>query len=657
MKKFFSNLRNLKAKLIVAFSFILIIPSITIGFMSYVTAKDAIETEMLNGFAENVNLLNSSINNTIETKIHDIQVFAEEITSQQYQGENSQKLRQSFSEYQKLHPEVETIYVGSETGLFMQEPDAPLPDGFDPRERGWYKAAMSNKGETIISDPYVSTTGNIVVAITQTTKDGSGVMAVDLSLSHLQELTHQVKIGDQGFAILLDKNKNYISHPTIEAGKEETASFVDSLYKGEKGQLSFEHNGKERMMSFVTNELTGWKIGGSIDLQEINKVASPIMKKTMFIILLASVIGAAIIFFIIKSILKPINALKEQAITISKGNLTKKVDITSNDEVGQLGQAFQGMQESLRDLIINVEKSVEHVASSAEELTASAEQTSTATEQVAYSIQEVAGNSEKQTNQMDQNAQSLADVSIGVNEIADRSVKVSELAHHSTKQAEDGEKVVLQTVHQMNSIQESVLESNTMIKSLAERSKEVSSILNVITGIAEQTNLLALNAAIEAARAGEHGKGFAVVAEEVRKLAEQSRQSAKEIFEIVQGIQNDTECSVQIMGRVDADVQTGVTITNEAIEKFNQIVQSTKMITPEMEEVTASSQQMSAVVQEMTKTANELTLIAKENASASEEVAASTEEQLASMEEISSSAQMLASMAEELKQLISKYKI
>ena len=217
-------------------------------------------------------------------------------------------------------------------------------------------------------------------------------------------------------------------------------------------------------------------------------------------------------------------------------------------------------------------------------------------------------------------------------------MKVSELSHHTTTQAEEGGKAVTNTVNQMNSIHESIMESNAMIKSLYERSKDISSILDVITGIADQTNLLALNAAIEAARAGEHGKGFAVVADEVRKLAEQSQQSAKEISEIVQGIQKDTESSVQLMTRVTGDVQAGVQVSNEAIEKFNQILQSTKEITPQMEDVSATAQQMSASVQEVTSIANELAVIAKGNATTSEEVAASSEEQLASMEEISASA-------------------
>ena len=656
MKKFINKFSHIKTKLILAFALILIIPGIVIGTEAYLTAKSTVEEQVLAGATENVNLLNSIIDSTMQPKTHDIEVFSQSVTSQLYKGENSPDLRSVFDQYVKLHPEVQSIYVGTETGLLVQEPKATLPPGFDPRKRDWYKAAMAKEGEVAISKPYTSVdTGETVLTISQTTKDGSGVVAADITMNYLQDITNSVKIGKEGYAFLLDENKTYLAHPK-KVGIQEKAGFINRMYEKEKGQFGYKFNGEDKIMSFATNKLTGWKIGGSMYTSEIKAEVAPIYTKTLLVIVITLLIGAIVVFFITKSIIKPLKILKEKAITVSKGDLTEQIHVQTNDEIGQLGVAFNEMQESLKGLVHKIDDNAQHTASSAEQLLAGAEQTSAATEQVAVSVQEVANNAEAQTVAIDKNNQSLFEVSKGVDRIAESSLKVSELAYHTTKQAEVGEETVAKTVNQMNSIHDSVMESNEMIKSLYERSKDVSSILDVITGIADQTNLLALNAAIEAARAGEHGKGFAVVADEVRKLAEQSQTSAKEIYGIVQRIQQETKSSVETMACVTDDVQNGVRISNEAIVTFRQIVQKMEEITPHMEEVSAIAQQMSAGVQEVTANSNEIGIIAQENAAASEEVAASTQEQAASMEEISASAKSLTIMAEDLKDLISKFK-
>lgn len=656
MNKIMMKFRNIKAKLIISFAIVLIIPAIIIGTLSYLEAEKAVEKEILNGIDQNIKLVNSGIDNAIMPKKHDATYFAESITSDNYQGDSSPALRKRLDQYAKLHPETASIFVGTTSGLMIQEPKLTLAADFDPRTRDWYKGAMENKGKPVVSDPHVTaSTGDMVVTISQTTKDGSGVLAINLNLSHIQEIVGQVEIGKAGYALLLDNNKNFVAHPTSEIGAA-AESFYDNMYTEDAGQFSYELDGNSKVMRFITNETTGWKIGGNLFHSEVTDAAAPILQKTALVIAIAIILGAIAIWFTILSIIRPLKDLQEHAQTVSQGDLTQQIVVQSNDAIGQLGHAFNDMQSSLRNLIIKVEHSAELVAATSEELSSSAEQTSAATEMVATSIEEVAKSAEKQTDGVDANAQALAEVAIGVTRIADHSSKISELSYLATTQAEIGGQSVTDTVNQMKSIHDSVVESNNKINSLSERSKEVRSILNVITGISEQTNLLALNAAIEAARAGEHGKGFAVVADEVRKLAEQSQQSAKEIYEIIIRIQDETESSVQIMARVTDDVDTGVKISNEAIEKFHQIVQSMREITPQMEEISATAEQVSASVQETTNIANEIAIIAQGNAATSEEVAASAEEQLASMDEISSSAHSLANMADELKELISKFK-
>lgn len=650
----FSTIRK---KLISAFALILIIPAVSIGFLSYSSAKNAVGSQIIGEATNNIGILNTTIDNTLSPKVHDIETLSDQITSFLYAGNDSPELRSKLAQYAGLHPEILSIYVGTQQGNFIQEPVINDTSTYDPRTRDWYKQSMEHKGKIQISSPYKDASVDaMVVTISKTTKDNSGVLSVDITLDMLNQLTQQVKIGQEGYAMLLDKDMNFISHPTSEAGTAAEEAFYQKLYEKEKGSFKYDYHGDGKFMTFLTNELSGWKIGGTLYNYEVDNAAASILKTTLLVIFAALLIGGIVIYFVIRSVLGPISDLRNKAITISNGDLTEEIVIRSKDEIGQLGEAFRDMQASLKHLIGNIEKNTEFVAASSEQLTASAEQTTYATEHVAAAVQEVAGNAENQMNSVEKNVQLIKQVAEGIAHITESSLKVSELAIHTMSQAEIGGQAVTDTVNQMSSIQSSVSESNRMISSLSDRSKEVGTILSVITGIAEQTNLLSLNAAIEAARAGEHGKGFAVVADEVRKLAEQSQRSATEIFNIIKGIQQDTESSVSIMAKVTEDVQQGMTISNEAIEKFQQILVSTQEITPQMDDISETAQTVQTAVQEVNTTAIELENMAKSNASSSEEVAASTEEQLASMEEITASAKTLSNMAEDLQELISTFK-
>ncbi|WP_080843717.1 methyl-accepting chemotaxis protein [Cytobacillus gottheilii] len=364
--------------------------------------------------------------------------------------------------------------------------------------------------------------------------------------------------------------------------------------------------------------------------------------------------GFAIATFISRPIVKLGHAVKQ----VASGDLNvEKVAVKSKDEIYDLNQSFEQMANSLREMIGSILSNSEQVAASAEQLNASAEQSSQASATVATAIQEISGGAEETTIRLEKNTSSLKEVSQGVSTISISSANVLDLAKRTGAEAEEGSRYVENNMKQMTFIHQSILQSNDVISSLSQRSKEIGTILDVISNIADQTNLLALNAAIEAARAGENGKGFAVVADEVRKLAEQSQESAKSISKLIGLIQHDTDESVRIMGEVVTNAEDGVKVSQQTSSKFAQILHSTQRITPEIEQVTATVQEISASIDEITHSAIEISKLAQTNSASSEEVAASTEEQLASMEEIDSSAQSLASMAEELQQVVGQFKL
>ncbi|GAE32074.1 methyl-accepting chemotaxis protein [Alkalihalobacillus hemicellulosilyticus] len=336
---------------------------------------------------------------------------------------------------------------------------------------------------------------------------------------------------------------------------------------------------------------------------------------------------------------------------------SKPLSIKKEDEIGALAHHTNQMTEHLKALVEQVNTSTDTVAASAEELSATSEQTSQTTEQIAASIQEVAKGSTQQATGVKESLVSLDEVARGVQDMAESASFVSETASTTIEKAQEGGRSVERNIQQMNVIQQSVLETDDLTKKLAVKSKDISNILNVITGIAEQTNLLALNAAIEAARAGSHGKGFAVVADEVRKLAEDSQQSSMQISNIINEIQLDIEHSNESMNAVTSEVSEGLTIAEKTKQQFSEIIELTNQVADQISNMAATSEEMSAGAEEVTAAFNEIAQITEVNSNRTQEIAHSSEAQLASMEEVSSSAQDLSHLAAELKEVLAKFKV
>ncbi|MCM3361974.1 methyl-accepting chemotaxis protein [Niallia sp. Sow4_A1] len=350
-------------------------------------------------------------------------------------------------------------------------------------------------------------------------------------------------------------------------------------------------------------------------------------------------------------IISPLKKLLNSTKRITEGDLDIEINKASNDEIGQLTDEFILMKEFIRNLVLKVNETSEHINASAEKLTANTVETSYVSEQISSSIQSVAAGSEEQTKGMEFIVDSVAVVNNEIKDIAKNTEEMVKNTNDTVLKAKEGQEVVESTVTQMSLIQNSVKESNDSIVLLQERSQEIGQFLNVITEIADQTNLLALNAAIEAARAGEAGKGFAVVAEEVRKLAEQSNQSAKQIAVLVNEIQKDTMSSVKTMKRVTEEVKDGINITNDTKQKFSIISNSMLSMSSQMKDILDAATKISTNIVEVAGSVDQVTGIAKENSQNSMNVSEASQEQLAAIEEIATSTTSLAKIADDLVEL------
>jgi methyl-accepting chemotaxis protein len=355
-----------------------------------------------------------------------------------------------------------------------------------------------------------------------------------------------------------------------------------------------------------------------------------VIKSIVLMIITVSLVMTLLAFFGI-SMKRMISALNERLTDIVQGagDLSKRIPVTSNCELGEMGALFNTFVDKLHGIISDVANSSTRVASAASEISAVAEQMATSTAEVSAQAGSVATAGEE-----------MAATSA---EIARNCIKAAENSSQANDTALTGYNVVQQTLSVMNLASERVKESAKTVDFLGSRSEQIGEIISTIEDIADQTNLLALNAAIEAARAGEQGRGFAVVADEVRALAERTTKATREIASMIKSIQQETRNAVASMEEGVREVETGTREASRSGEALENILNRIGEVTMQVNQIATSAEQQTATTMEISGNIHQMTEVLREATRGVHDTAAATNE--------------LASLADELKRLVGNFKL
>ncbi len=656
----FLKIKSIKLKILLPLAIIFILGISSVSFISCFKSNSLLDNNLKKMATTKAEEISARVDGLLSSRI----MIMEELSrSTEAKALDINGVKRYIAAKKGIAKDFEMLFVSDKSGNITSSTDQK--DNISDTD--YFKTVMS--GQSAISKPLISKlSGNtvIVLAVPVTTENNNvtGLIAGTVKLASITDIINKTYLNKGDYAYIIDKNGLIVSHPdkakilkenVLQSKEQNLVSIIKKMSRGESGTGIYSYEGIKKLVGFTSIKSMNWSVGYTITYSDYKSE----INELVFLVSILGVIVVAVmiiaLLFILKKAIKPILFLTNATSSIAQGDLSKQIDIKSNDEIGSLINNFNFMLKNIGNMISEVKEIGGVVHASSNIIMDSSQEVSKISEQISSTVDDLANCATEQAASTDNGSvkiKSIIDFLECISEDMEKAKELGDLIRESQ------EKVEHSIEHQQTQMSENKRISNEVssaVNQLMEQSKEIGQILKVINSVSEQTNLLSLNAAIESARAGEHGRGFGVVSEEIRKLAEQSSIQSKKINGIVMDVQNSIQLTVSEIQKSENSMMMQEKALYDTVDAFNDICKKIDSIANKVDAVSDAANALNKDAKLAGDLITDLAAAAQQTAASTQEVNASIEEQHSSMQAITECSSEMQKLSSKLGKCIDKF--
>ncbi|MEK3770635.1 methyl-accepting chemotaxis protein [Paenibacillus sp. FSL R5-0887] len=555
-----------------------------------------------------------------------------------------------------MNQEVPTSSAGSKDSAFIKE----------FRESSWFKQLEEQPQTLWIPRTEQGQAGNtsgmfhLAQSIAGDTQSPGYIIICDIRISELENQLRKVDLGPSSYMQLLT-DKDELIASSQQVGTDTYLSLGGTLLHGlehEAGSLpTKDEKGKSILAVYGTMESSSWRLLGVVPAENLTKDALRILKTTYIIVAVAAIVAILIGYWMYRMVSKPLTRLKDLMSQGADGNLGVRTDITSRDEIGQLSGSFNRMMERITELVIHTNETARKVMETADELSRVSRKTAMAAKEIAAATEEIAGGSGSLALEADQGNELTGQISVQMNKVNSATHEMDHTAHSIGVLSEEGFNELKELLGKTNKTGDMTNKLVLKVNELQDTTSSVMKVLDVMQNITQQTNILSLNATIEAARAGESGRGFMVVADEIRQLADQSKESIAVVANITDTIMKDMNETVGVLSEVAPLFNQQVTSVESTSDIFVSVQDQMRHFITRLESVALSMDSLSQSQKVLSNSMGNISSIAEESSAASQEVASLSGEQQSVSDHLVELSEQLEHASRQLQEKLSKFNL